>query len=537
MNRTGPVSMSIRRGPSLLSMTILMATVPPALRSAAADTPAAIPFAGVDANYTLGLEREGRTWRWGDAAEDPFVGMARAGVRGFRVRLWTNDEGPHGLPAAAEVVRRATAAGLDPYVVLFLSDDWADLVKQPAPAAWAELDLAARAEAVKAYSRAAVTRLRRAGLRSHLYEIGNEIDYGICGVYPGKSAKKSPDALRRRIWPQAAEIIRASQAGVLEADPEATFMLHVAHWWDEAFVIAFFASMREHGARIDYAGLSYFPSANIGGAVEMEDFSRVVAAVHAAVGRPIIVAETAYPSTRDFTGQFGRWKKAAPGYPLSPDGQRRWLADFLDRCGHDPAIAAVYYWSPEWYGEGMWKAFALFDLDGAAQPAWAAFGGARDARARPRRNLPFEVRDGRLHRVPVAEARTAAAAALTERLAACGGVNVDFIESITAANVSAGGYRVRLRAALTGNLDLELADAESGLGDWRAALAALDATGDRVVLFARDPQDPLVDRVMTAARGRGLDAVMHPLGAEEALRFGLGMQLTNGSAGTAEPPE
>jgi len=529
--------MSILHGPSLLSMTILIATAPATLRSAAADPPESIPFAGVDANYTLGLEREGRTWRWGDAAEDPFAGMARAGVRGFRVRLWTNDEGPHGLPAATAVVRRATAAGLDPYVVLFLSDDWADLMKQPAPAAWADFDLAARAEAVKAYSRAAVTQLRRAGLRSHLYEIGNEIDYGICGVYPGTSAKKSPDALRRRTWPQAAEIIRVSQAGVLEADPEATFMLHIAHWWDEAFVIAFFDSMREHGARIDYAGLSYFPSANIGGAIEMEDFSRVVAAVHAAVDRPIIVAETAYPSTREFTGQFSRWKHAAPGYPLSPEGQRRWLADFLDRCGHDPAIAAVFYWSPEWYGEGMWKAFALFDQDGVAQPAWAAFGRNRDARATPRRNVPFEVRDGRLHRVPVAEARTAAAAALTERLAACGGVNVDFIESITAANVSAGGYRVRLRAALTGNLDLELADAEAGLADWRTDFATLDSAGDRMVLFARDPQDPLLDRVMQAARDRGLDAALHPLGDEKPLRFGLGMRLANGSAGTADAPE
>jgi arabinogalactan endo-1,4-beta-galactosidase len=514
-------------------MAIVIAVLVASPRLSLADTPVAVPFAGVDANYTLGLERDGRTWRWEGAAEDPFAGMARAGVRGFRVRLWTKDDGPHGLPAATEVVRRATKAGLDPYVVLFLSDDWADLMKQPAPAAWAELDIPARAEAVKAYSRDAVIALRKAGLTSHLYEIGNEIDYGICGVYPGKSTKKSPESLRRRIWPQAAEIIRASQAGVLEADPEATFMLHIAHWWDEAFVVAFFDCMREHGARIDYAGLSYFPSANIGGSLEMEDFSRVVAAVHAAVERPIIVAETAYPSTREFTGQFGRWKKATPGYPLSPDGQRRWLADFLDRCGADPAIAAVYYWSPEWYGEGMWKAFALFDVDGAARPGWTAFGPARDTRAKPRRNLPFEVRDGRLHRVPVAEARTAAAAALTERLATFGGVNVDFIASITKANVSADGYRVRLRAALTGNLDLDLADADSGIADWKVAVAALDPVSDRLVLFARDPQDPLLDRVATVARDRGLEAVVHPLDEDEALRFGLGMRLSAGSPATA----
>jgi len=520
----------IRRGPSLLVAAVFSA-------AAAADTPPATPFFGVDANYSLGLEREGRQWRWDGAAEDLFTGMARAGVRGFRVRVWTGDDGPHGLNAAKEIVHRATAAGLEPYLVLFLSDDWADLMKQPAPTAWADLDLSERAAAVRAYSRDTVAALRRSGLTSHLYEIGNEIDYGICGVYPGKGTKKSPESLGRRIWPEAAELIRASQAGVLEADPDARFMLHVAHWWDEAFLVAFFTRMRELGARIDYAGLSYFPSANIGGSLEMEEFFRVVAAVHAAVERPIIVAETAYPSTRAFSGQFGRWKRAAPGYPLSPDGQRRWLADFLDRCSHDPAIAAVYYWSPEWHGEGMWKAFALFDVDGTARPAWAAFAPPRGERVRPRCSVPFEVRADRLHAVPVGEARTAAAAALTERLARFGGVNVGFIESITAADVTAGDYRVRLRAALTGNLDLELDGAAPGLDDWQAAVADLDPAADRLVLFTRDRQDPLVERIATAARERGLEAVVHPLDADEALRFGLGMKLASGSPGTAGATE
>ncbi|MGI9176654.1 MAG: glycosyl hydrolase 53 family protein [Pirellulales bacterium] len=504
---------------------------------AAGDERPAMPFVGVDANYSLGLEREGRLWRWEDGAEDLFNGMAQAGVRGFRVRLWTGDDGPHGLAVATEVVRRSAAAGLDPYLVLFLSEDWADLMKQPAPAAWADLDIPARAEAVRAYSRDAVAELRRAGLTSHLYEIGNEIDYGICGVYPGKSTKKSPESLRRRLWPQAAELIRGSQAGVLEADPDARFMLHVAHWWDEAFVIAFCDCMQEHGVRIDVVGLSYFPSANIGGSLEMADFFRVVAAVHAAIGRPIVVAETAYPSTREFTGQFGRWKRAAPGYPLTPDGQRRWLTDFLDACGHDPAIAAVYYWSPEWYGEGMWKAFALFDVEGAARPAWSAFAPQRDGRSRPKRPCYLEARGTRLHTVPLAEASTAAAAALGERLETFGGVNVEFIASITAANISTGAYRVRLRAALNGNLDLELTDTASGLADWQAAVAALEPATDRLVLFARDPDEPFVAQVSAAAHDRGVEAVVHPLGADEPLRFGLGMKLMAGSAGTADATE
>ena len=60
-----------------------------------------------------------------------------------------------------------------------------------------------------------------------------------------------------------------------------------------------------------------------------------------------------------------------PGYPLTPEGQQKWLTDFLSFCAHNPGIAGVFYWSPEWFGEGMWKAFALFDADGNCQAGLA----------------------------------------------------------------------------------------------------------------------------------------------------------------------
>ena len=67
------------------------------------------------------------------------------------------------------------------------------------------------------------------------------------------------------------------------------------------------------------------------------------------------------------------WQEV-PGYPLSPGGQQHWLTDFIKFCDDNPKIAGAFYWSPEWYGEGMWKAFALFGADGNAKSAWNAFG-------------------------------------------------------------------------------------------------------------------------------------------------------------------
>ena len=328
---------------------------------------------GVDANYSLDMEKGGAEWMWDGKKSDLFEGMAKQGVSEFRVRLWTKEDGPNGKAYATEVVKRAIRAGLNPYLVIFLSDDWADMMKQPAPSAWKELSFEERASAIRTYSRDIVTHFRKEGLRNHLYEIGNEIDYGIWGEYPDKNAEKNPTALSKHFWPRSAKLIRASQAGVKEADPKAKFMLHIAHWWDADFCVAFYRFMLDQGVQIDYAGLSYYPSSNIGGSLTMEQFGVTVSRLAKAIARPVIVPETAYPGSSDFEGQFATWKHEVPGYPLTPEGQRHWLADFLKWCRRNPDIQGVYYWSPELYGEGMWKGFALFDPKGQARPAWAAF--------------------------------------------------------------------------------------------------------------------------------------------------------------------
>jgi len=485
-------------------------------------------FTGVDANYSLQMEKEGRQWKWDGKADDLFKGMAAQGAKGFRVRLWTGDEGPNGKTYATEVVKRALAAGLDPYLVIFLSEDWADLMKQPLPKVWAGLDMDKRAEAVRTYSREVVAHFRKAGLRSHLYEIGNEIDYGIAGVYPSKGAKKNPTALSKSCWPDTVKLILASEAGVREADPEAKFLLHVAHWWDADFCIAFYRFLLDHRVQVDFAGLSYYPSANIGGSLEMEQFGAVATRIFEAIKRPLIVPEVAYPSTADFKGQFSRWKKAAPGYPLTPEGQQRWLADFLAYCAHLPAIDSIYYWSPEWYGEGMWKAFALFDSAGEAKPAWSAFRGERASLPTPKSTVFFELDGGQLRSVPIAEARDRAIPQLRAELAKTGRVNMDYIHAITAAQLVVEGWRVNLRASLMGNIDLLPTDHPPKAVDWKAQLGEVDAKTQKAVIFVRGEATPLLDEVLASANQRGLEVATHPVAADAPLKFGLGFDWQKG---------
>ncbi len=144
---------------------------------------------GIDANYSLEMEAKGSRWKWNSREQDLFAGMQKQGALWFRIRLWTGDEGLNGKSYATKIVERATSAGLMPYLVIFLSEDWADLTKQPSPQIWKDLPLDQRAEGVRVYARDVVRHFRQHGLTSHLYEVGNEIDYGICGVYPGKHGK------------------------------------------------------------------------------------------------------------------------------------------------------------------------------------------------------------------------------------------------------------------------------------------------------------------------------------------------------------
>jgi hypothetical protein len=295
--------------------------------------------------------------------------------------------------------------------------------------------------------------------------------------------------------------------------------------------VAFFSFMREQGVRIDYAGLSYFPSSNIGGSLELPRFGTTVSRVARAVGAPVVVPETAYPSTREFTGQFSRWKHEVLGYPLTPAGQRRWIADTFAFCDAHPDIHSVYYWSPEWHGEGMWKGFALFDPEGDAKPAWEAFAASAWKGRAPLDPVYLEVRADELFVVPVVEATDGMVALVRKLREQAGGVTVDHIERLSETELVVGGYAVRLRASLQQNLDLELTGAAVGLplaggeagrsSEAVAALAAsLDPRRQRVVLIVREEVTPVVEAAVAALERKGIRVDLHPWPADKPLKFG-----------------
>ncbi len=138
---------------------------------------------GIDSNFALEMEKQDRTWQDESGPVDPYALFAQAGCRDARLRLWVGDDGVNRLAYAVETAKRAQKAGLKPHLVLFLSDDWADMVKQPVPAAWKDMSAAVKLAAIEAHCEQAALKFVDSGIELDTFGIGNEIDFGICGEF------------------------------------------------------------------------------------------------------------------------------------------------------------------------------------------------------------------------------------------------------------------------------------------------------------------------------------------------------------------
>jgi hypothetical protein len=263
----------------------------------------------------------------------------------------------------------------------------------------------------------------------------------------------------------------------------------------------------------------------------MDQFATTVTTLSESIHRPIIIPETAYPCTRDFKGQFSRWKYEVLGYPLSPDGQQQWLTDFLAMCNAHPHIHSVYYWSPEWYGEGMWKGFALFDPQGDSRPAWLAFRDGLANQSSQKDFLYLELAESRLTKVPLAQAQQSVQPVLKKLFDEMGGVNVQYIQKLDDIELVVEGYQVELRGSLMNNLHLKLLDrhASSALAmdpnlskdELQKYLHGIDSSSHRLAIIVRSDSSESGTLLASMLREIGFEVNMHPKSDDLPLKFGM----------------
>ena len=184
-------------------------------------------------------------------------------------------------------------------------------------------------------------------------------------------------------WDDMSKLIKAGIEGVQSADATSDFILHIAHWWDYNFSYAFFKKMIDSGVKLDYMGLSFYPSSGIynitkvlmgegNGTLSQQLFYETTENLSQNIGKQIIISEYAYPSSSFIIGPFSSFNHEVEGYPLTKQGQKGWLIDFLRWASEQSFIAGTFYFSPEFY-VFIWAPMSLFTYFGRAKPAIDAF--------------------------------------------------------------------------------------------------------------------------------------------------------------------
>ncbi|MGN1207720.1 MAG: glycosyl hydrolase 53 family protein, partial [Eubacteriales bacterium] len=139
---------------------------------------------GVDASSVIAEEQSGVVYYDFDGNEqDVFKTLAENGVNTIRVRVWNNpyDENGNGygggnndIEKAIEIGKRATKYGMKLLVDFHYSDFWADPNKQMVPLAWAGMDITEKSDALYAYTKDCLARLKEEKVDVRMVQIGNE---------------------------------------------------------------------------------------------------------------------------------------------------------------------------------------------------------------------------------------------------------------------------------------------------------------------------------------------------------------------------
>lgn len=375
---------------------------------------------------------------------DLFDILEKYGVNSVRLRLWNDPYGeripgtearyPYGagtndFETFVRLAKRAKAHNMSVLLDFHYSDFWADPGKQFLPKAWREYSAEKLVEAVYAFTRETLIRLKELDLLPGLVQVGNELTAGCCWPYGRRDY--NTDGSRSYFNPVLKDIITAGIAAVREVSPGSVIMLHLDNggnnrlyrdWFDGYFAsqgagyaLKFREKLKDCGKRaddFDVIGLSYYPFWH-GKLKALEDNMTDIAARY---GKELVIAEVSMGHTMEDYRRYELAAGAATGkacteetaelkgmatreeltrnldYPMTIEGQEsfmRHLNTIISGIG-DNLGRGYYYWEPAWipvpgcgwatqasleyiHDKGPcgneWANQALFDYDGNALPA------------------------------------------------------------------------------------------------------------------------------------------------------------------------
>lgn len=332
-------------------------------------------YFGADLSFANQMADCGAVYRDSDGtAKSVYTIFKDHGANLIRVRLWTdgNTTGYSNLADVERTIRASRDAGMQVLLDFHYSDSWADGGKQPIPRGWAGItDDAKLADTLYQYTYYVLTTLGRQGLMPEMVQVGNEINPEMLQVAAPQPA--NGDIVSKPVinWTRDAMIINAGIKAVRDAGKmfpiKPRILLQIAQ---PENVAPWFAAATKAGVTdYDLIGISYY-----GSQWSKDDIAQTGDAIRALrrtyPDKDVMLVETAYPWGTDAAGMHSNLNAKAllPGYPATPEGQKKFLVDLTHTvlaAGGD----GVNYWAPDLVANHCAKrnsgsTTALFDFDG-----------------------------------------------------------------------------------------------------------------------------------------------------------------------------
>lgn len=290
--------------------------------------------------------------------------LQNQGLNTVRLRIWHSPENNHHslaqVDSFAQVLR---SRGLKIWLCLHLSDTWADPGHQEIPQAWEALTYAELKDSLYAY----VYKINQK-IKPEILQIGNEVNPGF--LLPFGDRYQAPSQFK--------SLLDTAILAARSAYADAEIMLHYAGIDAEAQ--AFFENLAS--TDFDIIGLSYYP---IWHGKSLTALKNRFLALGLSNSQKLMVAETAYPFTlawNDWTNNIvGSEDQLIPGYPASPEGQKRFFTEVRSIVSNVPNGIGFAYWGGEliaWKGPqandaSPFENQALFNFNNVALPVQEVF--------------------------------------------------------------------------------------------------------------------------------------------------------------------
>lgn len=309
------------------------------------------------------------------ARRDPLQILQAHGVNAIRLRVWVDPANNYNNKARiVQFAQKVKNSGMKLLLNLHYSDTWADPLHQIKPAAWAQHDFSQLQKDVYDHTLDVCTSLQAAGAVPEMVQVGNEINPGM--LLPDGSTSN---------WKNLSALLKQGYEAAKACSESIQVMLHLANAGDKAGACTWFDQAAAQGVPWDVTGLSYYSYWH-GTTREM---TGTVKEMISRYGRPVVIAETAYPFTlleNDGEKNSVHSESQLPAdYPATPAGQAGNLRAVMQAAREGGAIG-VFYWEPTWTavkGNGwdptnpdsgcQWENQALFDYHNKALPAMHEF--------------------------------------------------------------------------------------------------------------------------------------------------------------------